>query len=191
MRVSRGRRDQRLQERLHLEPLDPGQRLELASRLGALATMPHHRLVEGLRPSVVQVRARVAEPPLRRPNCRTRPPWPGRRRRIMVPDRGWRSRRRQRGRDPRNSTTRPPGVEERRRVEEQEEEQDHRKDPGFARPIILASASSSRVGVLCEDFARFSFSRLGGGGLEYGGGHVGLERSSCEPRNKCSCILRG
>jgi hypothetical protein len=75
---------------------------------------------------------------------------------------------------PRNSTTRPPGVEERRRVEEQEEEQDHRKDPGFARPITLASASSSRVGVLCEYFARFSFSRLGGGGLEDGGGHVGL-----------------
>jgi hypothetical protein len=75
---------------------------------------------------------------------------------------------------PRNSTTRPPGVEERRRVEEQEEEQDHRKDPGFARPITLASISSSRVGVLCEYFARFSFSRLGGGGLEDGGGHVGL-----------------
>ncbi len=69
---------------------------------------------------------------------------------------------------PRNSTTRPPGVEERRRVEEQEEEQDHRKDPGFARPITLASTSSSRVGVLCEYFARFSFSRLGGGGLEDG-----------------------
>jgi hypothetical protein len=63
---------------------------------------------------------------------------------------------------PRNSTTRPPGVEERRRVEEQEEEQDHRKDPGFARPITLATTSSSRVGVLCEYFARFSFSRLGG-----------------------------
>jgi hypothetical protein len=75
---------------------------------------------------------------------------------------------------PRNSTTRPPGVEERRRVEEQEEEQDHRKDPGFARPITLATTSSSRVGVLCEYFARFSFSRLGGGGLEDGGGHVGL-----------------
>jgi hypothetical protein len=58
---------------------------------------------------------------------------------------------------PRNSTTRPPGVEERRRVEEQEEEQDHRKDPGFARPITLATTSSSRVDVLCEYFARFSF----------------------------------
>jgi hypothetical protein len=34
-----------------------------------------------------------------------------------------------------NSPTRPPGVEERRRVEKQEEEQDHRRDPGFARPI--------------------------------------------------------
>ena len=55
-----------------------------------------------------------------------------------------------------------------------EEEQDHRKDPGFARPITLATTSSSRVGVLCEYFARFSFSRLGGGGLEDGGGHVGL-----------------
>ena len=73
-----------------------------------------------------------------------------------------------------NSTTRPPGVEERRRVEEQEEEQDHRKDPGFARPITLATTGSSRVGVLCEYFARFSFSRLGGGGLEDGGGHVGF-----------------
>jgi hypothetical protein len=51
---------------------------------------------------------------------------------------------------PRNSTTRPPGREERRRVEEQEEEQDHRKDPGFARPITLALTSSSRVGVLCD-----------------------------------------
>jgi hypothetical protein len=71
---------------------------------------------------------------------------------------------------PRYSTTRPLGVEERTRVEEQE--QGHRKDPGFARPIMLASASSSRVGVLCEEFARFSFSRLGGGGLEYGGRHV-------------------
>jgi hypothetical protein len=41
-----------------------------------------------------------------------------------------------------------------------EEEQDHRKDPGFARPITLATTSSSRVGVLCAYFARFSFSRL-------------------------------
>ena len=64
---------------------------------------------------------------------------------------------------PRNSTTRPPGVEERRRVEEQEEEQDHRKDPGFARPITLATTSSFGVGVLCEYFARFSFSRPGTG----------------------------
>ena len=74
---------------------------------------------------------------------------------------------------PRNSTTRPPGVEERSRVEKQEEEQDHRKDPGFARPITLASACSSRVGVLCEYFARFSFSRLGGEARGRGG-HVGL-----------------
>jgi hypothetical protein len=58
---------------------------------------------------------------------------------------------------PRSSTIRPLGVEERRRVEEQEEEQDHRKDPGFARPITLAITSSSRVGILCEYFARFSF----------------------------------
>ncbi len=70
---------------------------------------------------------------------------------------------------PRNSTSRPLGMEERRRVEEQEEEQDHRKDPGFARPITLAITSSSHVGVLCEYFARFSFSRLGGAGLEVGG----------------------
>ena len=48
---------------------------------------------------------------------------------------------------------------------------DHRKDPGFARPITLATTGSSRVGVLCEYFARFSFSRLGGGGLEDRGGH--------------------
>jgi hypothetical protein len=75
---------------------------------------------------------------------------------------------------PRNSTTRPPGVEERRRIEEQEEEQGHRKDPGFARPIILASASSSRVGVLCGHFANFSVSRLDGAVLEYAGVHVGL-----------------
>ena len=60
---------------------------------------------------------------------------------------------------PRNSTSRPLGVEERRRVEEQEEEQDHLKDPGFTRPITLAITSSSHVGVLCEYFARFSFSR--------------------------------
>jgi hypothetical protein len=65
-------------------------------------------------------------------------------------------------------------VEERRRVEEQEEEQDHRKDPGFARPITLASTSSSRVGVLCEHFPRFSFSRFNERGLEYGCGHLGL-----------------
>jgi hypothetical protein len=44
---------------------------------------------------------------------------------------------------PRNSTIRPPGVEERRRIEEQEEEQGHRKDPWFARPIILISLGSS------------------------------------------------
>jgi hypothetical protein len=31
-RACRGRRDQRLKERLHLEALDPGERLELASR---------------------------------------------------------------------------------------------------------------------------------------------------------------
>jgi hypothetical protein len=75
---------------------------------------------------------------------------------------------------PRNSTTRPLGVEERRRVEEQEEEQDHRKDPAFARPITLATISSSRVGVLCEYFRRFSFSRLGEGELDDGCGHVRL-----------------
>jgi hypothetical protein len=92
-RASRGRPDQRLQLRLHLEPLDPAQRPELASRLGALATMPHHRFVERLRP------------------C---------------------------------------------------EEPDHRKDPGFARPITLAKTSSFGICVLCEYFARFSFSRLGG-----------------------------
>jgi hypothetical protein len=59
---------------------------------------------------------------------------------------------------PQNNTTHPPGLEERRRVEEQEEEeeQDHRKDPGYARPIALATASSSRVGVLCEEFAQVS-----------------------------------
>ena len=70
---------------------------------------------------------------------------------------------------PRNSTSRPLGVEERRRVEEQEEEQDHRKDPGFARPTTLAITSSSHVGDLCEYFARFSFPRPGGAGLEVGG----------------------
>ena len=69
---------------------------------------------------------------------------------------------------PRNSTTRPPGVEARKWVEEQEEEQGHRKDPEFARPIILASPGSSRVGVLCEYFAIFSFSRLGGEGSDAG-----------------------
>jgi hypothetical protein len=74
----------------------------------------------------------------------------------------------------RNSTTQPPGVEERRPVEEQEEEQDHRKDPGFARPITLATINSSRVGVLCEYFARFSFLLLGGGKLDDGGDHVRL-----------------
>jgi hypothetical protein len=98
-RASRGRRDQRLQERLNLEPLDPRQRLDLVSRQGALATIQPHRLVEGLRPSVVQ----------------------------------------------------------------------------FVRPITLPTTSSSRVGVLCEYFATFSFSRLGGGGLEDRGGHVGLD----------------
>ena len=71
--------------------------------------MPHHRLVEGLRPSVVQVRARVAEPPQRRPIRRTRPPRPGRRRRRAVPDRGWPSRRRQRGRDPPEQHNPAPG----------------------------------------------------------------------------------
>jgi hypothetical protein len=65
-------------------------------------------------------------------------------------------------------------VEERRRVEEQEEEQDHRKDPGLARPITLATTSSSRFGVLCEYLPRISFSRLGGGGLEDG---VGVGRA--------------
>jgi hypothetical protein len=63
---------------------------------------------------------------------------------------------------PRNSTSRPLGVEEPRRVEEQEEEQDHRKDPGFTRPITLAITSSSHVGVLCEYFARFSFASFRG-----------------------------
>jgi hypothetical protein len=67
---------------------------------------------------------------------------------------------------PRNSTNRPAGVEERRRVEEQEEDQDHRKDPGFARPITLATTSSFGVGALCESFARFLFARLGGGGVD-------------------------
>jgi hypothetical protein len=63
-------------------------------------------------------------------------------------------------------------VEERRRVEEEEEEQNHRKDPGFARPITLAKPSSSRVGDLCGCFAKFSFSRLGGGRED--GGRVDL-----------------
>ena len=75
--------------------------------------------------------------------------------------------RRARGRGgvlPRNGTTRHPGVEERRRVEEQEDDQSHGKDPGFARPITLAPASSSRAGVLCEHFARFSSSRPGRAG---------------------------
>jgi hypothetical protein len=75
---------------------------------------------------------------------------------------------------PRNSKTQPLGVEERRPVEEQEEEQDHRKDPRFARPITHAITSSSRVGVLCEYFARFSFLLLGGGKLDDGGDHVRL-----------------
>ena len=75
---------------------------------------------------------------------------------------------------PRNSGTRPLRREERRRAEEQEEEKGHRKDPGFARPIILATASSSRVGTLCGHFANFSFTRLDGAVLEYGGVHVGL-----------------
>jgi hypothetical protein len=63
---------------------------------------------------------------------------------------------------PRNSTTRSPAVEGRRRVEEQEKEHDHRKDPGFARPITLATTSSFGVGVLCEYFARFSFASFRG-----------------------------
>jgi hypothetical protein len=73
---------------------------------------------------------------------------------------------------PRNSTTRPAGVEVRRRVEEQEEDQDHRKDPGFARPITLATTSSFGVGALCEYFARILFAWLGRGGLEAGRGRV-------------------
>jgi hypothetical protein len=94
---------------------------------------------------------------------------------------------------PRSSTTRPPGVQERRRVEEQAEEQDHRKDPGFARPITFLTTSSSRVGVLCEYFARFSFSRLGGGGLEDGGGHVGrgANGSQLPPRAGGAGYLHG
>jgi hypothetical protein len=68
-----------------------------------------------------------------------------------------------------NRTTRPAGLDERRRVEEQEEDQDHRKDPGFARPITLATTSSFGVGALCESFARFLFARLCGPRLEDGG----------------------
>jgi hypothetical protein len=68
---------------------------------------------------------------------------------------------------PRIRRSRRLGLEQRRRVEEQEEEQGHRKDPGFARPIILASVNSSRFGALCEHFARISYSRLGKGGREY------------------------
>jgi hypothetical protein len=113
--------------------------------------------------SIVQVRAQSAEPPQRRPIRRARPPRQGRRRRRANRDRGWPSRTRQRGRDPRNSTTRPPGVEERRRVEEQEEEQDHRKDPGFARPITSLQLVRT-VSVFCASISRGQLSPPGTGG---------------------------
>jgi hypothetical protein len=57
----------------------------------------------------VQVRARVAEPPQRRPIRRTRPPRPGRRRRRAVPDREWPSRRTHKGRDPPEQHNPAPG----------------------------------------------------------------------------------
>ena len=109
VRVSRGRRDQCLKERLHLEALDLGGRLEPSIRLRAQAARPRHRLVEGLRPSVVQVRARGAEPPHRRSIRRTRPPRPGRRIRRAVADRGWSSRTRQRGGAPPEQHNPAPG----------------------------------------------------------------------------------
>jgi hypothetical protein len=99
-RASQGRRGQRLQQRRQLATLDSGERLEYPSRLGALATMPHRDFVEGARASVVQVRARVAELPQRRPIRRTRRRRPGRRRRRAGPQRGWRSRMRQSAGDP-------------------------------------------------------------------------------------------
>ena len=71
--------------------------------------MPHHRLVEGLRSSVVQVRARVAEPPQRRPIRRTRPRRPGCQTRRAVPDLGWPLGRRQRRRDPPEQHNTAPG----------------------------------------------------------------------------------
>ena len=109
VRVSRGRRDQCLQGRLHLEALDLVERLEPSIRLRAPAARPRHRLVEDLRPSVVQVRARVAEPPERRSIRRTRPPRPGRRIRRAVADRGWSSRKRQRGGAPPEQHNPAPG----------------------------------------------------------------------------------
>ena len=125
-------------ERLHLEPLDPGQRLELASRLGA-PWPPCH----------ITASSRVFALPSCRYGPESRSPHNGGRfaalgllgrvvgdeERSPIED-GRRAESRG-GVIPRNSTTRPPGVEERRRAEEQEEEQDHRRAPGFARPIIL------------------------------------------------------
>jgi hypothetical protein len=108
-RVSPGWRDRCLRERLHLEALDLGQGLAPAIRLRALAARPHHGFVADLRPSVVQVRARFAEPPQRRSIRRTRPPRPGRRIRRLVADRGWSSRTRQRGGVPPEQHNPAPG----------------------------------------------------------------------------------
>jgi hypothetical protein len=109
VRVSRGRRDQRLQERLHPEALDLGKRPEPSIRLRAPTARPHRRLVEDLRPSIVQVRTQVAEPPHRRSIRRTRPPRPGLRIRRAVADRGWSSRTRQRGGAPPERHNPAPG----------------------------------------------------------------------------------
>ena len=72
-----------------------------------------------------------------------------------VADRGWSSRARQRRSAPPGQHTRPREWGGRRRVKEQEEEQGHRKDPRLAGPITLATASSSRVGVLCGNLATY------------------------------------
>jgi hypothetical protein len=58
---------------------------------------------------VVQVRARVAKPPARRPIRRTRPPLPSRQRRRAVLARGWPLRRRQGGHDPPEKHNSAPG----------------------------------------------------------------------------------
>jgi hypothetical protein len=104
----------------------------------------------------VQVRARGAEPRHRRSIRRTRPLRPGRRIRSAVADRGWSSRMRQSGSAPPERHNPAPGGGGTKTGRGAGGRIGSSRVPGFARPIMLATASSSPVGALCGHFASFS-----------------------------------